>query len=31
MTTPMVKTLAEEQLDAIERRIAILGFGLPFN
>lgn len=31
MTTPLVKTLAEEQLDDIERRIAILGFGLPFN
>ena len=31
MTTPIVKTLAEEQLDDIERRIAILGFGLPFN
>ena len=31
MTTPMVKTLAEEQLDDVERRIAILGFGLPFN
>lgn len=31
MTTPPVKSLAEEQLDDIERRIAILGFGLPFN
>ncbi|MFJ2491365.1 hypothetical protein ACIOV9_07450 [Pseudomonas iridis] len=31
MTTPPVKTLADEQLDDIERRIAILGFGLPFN
>ena len=31
MTTPLVKTLADEQLDDIERRIAILGFGLPFN
>ncbi|KII36881.1 hypothetical protein [Pseudomonas fluorescens] len=31
MTTPPVKTLDDEQLDDIERRIAILGFGLPFN
>lgn len=31
MTTPPVKTLVNEQLDDIERRIAILGFGLPFN
>jgi len=31
MTTPIVKSLADEQLDDIERRIAILGFGLPFN
>jgi len=31
MTTPPVKTLVDEQLDDIERRIAILGFGLPFN
>ena len=31
MTTPIVKSLAEEHLDDIERRIAILGFGLPFN
>lgn len=31
MTTPLVKTLADEQLDDIKRRIAILGFGLPFN
>ena len=31
MTTPLVKTLAHEQLDDIESRIAILGFGLPFN
>lgn len=31
MTTPPVKTLIDEQLDDIERRIAILGFGLPFN
>jgi hypothetical protein len=31
MTTAPVKSLAEENLDDIERRIAILGFGLPFN
>ena len=31
MTTRPVKSLAEEQLEDIERRIAILGFGLPFN
>ncbi|MBK5512330.1 hypothetical protein [Pseudomonas sp. TH15] len=31
MTTPPVKTLVDELLDDIERRIAILGFGLPFN
>jgi hypothetical protein len=31
MTTPLVKTLVDEQLEDIERRIAILGFGLPFN
>jgi hypothetical protein len=31
MTTPPVKTLVDEQLDDIERRVAILGFGLPFN
>ena len=31
MTTPPVKSLLDEQLDDIERRIAILGFGIPFN
>ncbi len=31
MTTAPVKTLVDEQLDDIERRISILGFGLPFN
>ncbi|MBV4518496.1 hypothetical protein KVG88_00340 [Pseudomonas sp. SWRI74] len=31
MSTPPVKTLIDEQLDDIERRIAILGFGIPFN
>ncbi|MBP3996724.1 hypothetical protein [Pseudomonas koreensis] len=31
MTTPIVTTLIDEQLADIERKIAILGFGLPFN
>jgi hypothetical protein len=31
MSTAPVKTLIDEQLEAIERRIAILSFGLPFN
>jgi hypothetical protein len=31
MSTPPVKTLIDEQLDDIERKIAVLGFGLPFN
>lgn len=31
MTTSPVKTLIDEQLDDIERKIAVLGFGLPFN
>ncbi|WP_460116646.1 hypothetical protein [Pseudomonas sp. S2_C03] len=31
MSTPPVKTLVDEQLDEIERKIAILGFGRPFN
>lgn len=31
MTTPIHKSLIDEQIDDIERRIAILGFGLPFN
>ncbi|WP_085708314.1 MULTISPECIES: hypothetical protein [unclassified Pseudomonas] len=31
MTTPIVTTLVDEQLADIERKIAILGFGLPFN
>lgn len=31
MSTAPVKTLIDEQMDDIERRIAILGFGLPFN
>lgn len=31
MSTAPVKSLIDEQLEDIERRIAILGFGLPFN
>ena len=31
MTTAPVKTLIDEQLDDIDRKIALLGFGLPFN
>jgi hypothetical protein len=31
MSTPIVKSLIDEQLEDVERRIAILGFGLPFN
>lgn len=31
MTTPIVTTLVDEQLADIERKIAILRFGLPFN
>jgi hypothetical protein len=31
MTTAPVKTLIDEQLDDIERKIDLLGFGLPFN
>jgi hypothetical protein len=31
MSTPIVKSLIDEQMGDIERRIAILGFGLPFN
>lgn len=31
MTTAPVKSLIDEQLDEVEHRIAILGFGLPFN
>lgn len=31
MSTPPVKTLIDEQLDDIENKIALLGFGLPFN
>lgn len=31
MSTAPVKTLVDEQLEDIERKIALLGFGLPFN
>jgi len=31
MTTAPVKNLIDEQLDDIERKISLLGFGLPFN
>jgi hypothetical protein len=31
MTTPIVKSLIDEQLDDIERKLAVIGFGLPFN
>jgi len=31
MSTAPVKSLIDEQLDDIENKIALLGFGLPFN
>lgn len=31
MSTAPVQTLLDEQIDDIERKIAMLGFGLPFN
>ena len=31
MTTSPVKTLIDEQLDEIEAKLILLGFGLPFN
>ncbi|MBD9585788.1 hypothetical protein IB254_01850 [Pseudomonas sp. PDM03] len=31
MTTPPVKSLIDEQLDEIESKLIMLGFGLPFN
>jgi hypothetical protein len=31
MSTAPVKSLIDEQLDDIERKVALLGFGLPFN
>ena len=30
-TTPIVKSLIDEQLEDAERRLAIIAFGLPFN
>ncbi|MHB2060282.1 hypothetical protein [Pseudomonas monsensis] len=31
MSTAPVKSLIDEQLEDIEQKIALLGFGLPFN
>jgi len=31
MSTAPVKSLIDEQLEEIENKIALLGFGLPFN
>ena len=31
MSTAPVKTLIDGQIEDIERKIALLGFGLPFN
>lgn len=31
MSTAPVKTLIDEQLDEIESKLVLLGFGLPFN
>jgi hypothetical protein len=31
MSTAPVKTLIDEQLDEIESKLIMLGFGLPFN
>jgi hypothetical protein len=31
MSTPIVKSLIDEQIDDIERKLAVMGFGLPFN
>ena len=31
MSTAQVKTLIDEQLDEIESKLVLLGFGLPFN
>jgi hypothetical protein len=31
MSTTPVKSLIDEQLEDIENKIALLGFGLPFN
>ena len=31
MTTAPVKSLIDEQLDEVESKLIMLGFGLPFN
>ncbi|MDD2062998.1 hypothetical protein [Pseudomonas sp. 25571] len=31
MTSPIVKTLIDEQLEQIERTLAVISFGMPFN
>lgn len=31
MTTPPVKSLIDEQLEQIERSLAVISFGIPFN
>lgn len=31
MSTPPVKSLIDEQLEQIERTLAVISFGLPFN
>jgi hypothetical protein len=31
MTTPPVKSLIDDQLDEIESKLIMLGFGIPFN
>ncbi|KPM64150.1 hypothetical protein HB4184_11125 [Pseudomonas putida] len=31
MTTPIVKSLIDEQLEQIERTLTVISFGLPFN
>ena len=31
MTTAPVKSLIDEQIDDIEHKLAVMGFGLPFN
>lgn len=31
MTSPPVKSLIDDQLDEIESKLIMLGFGLPFN
>ena len=31
MSMPIVKSLIDDQLDEIESKLVLLGFGLPFN